>query len=165
MVEHLTVECKTWSQEEGKVWNSAPNSSMGASSVQKVQRLSLCSLSYLSSVTSLEVLASTLVVTCRIPKRKSKRIPKPPRHPYLLKLLKATETPGWGWGGCGRSIVSYCLSLFQTQDSHQGHAKLKWEARVVQASLNLWRYWLHISFPWQSNYEQSKLPRSRKLKY
>lgn len=87
--------------------------------------------SYLSYITSLEILASTLVVTCRVPKRKCKRISKPPRFPYLLKLLKATEAPGWGWGGHGRSIVSWCLSLFQTWDISLEHLKLKWEAGIV----------------------------------
>lgn len=87
--------------------------------------------SYLSYVTSLEILASTLVVTCRVPKRKCKRIPKPPRFPYLLKLLKATEAPGWGWGGHGEK---YCFMLFITI-SNTGHSlehiKLKWEAGIV----------------------------------
>lgn len=74
--------------------------------------------SYLSYVTSLEILASNLMGTVRIPKRKDKRTPKPPRFPYLLELLEATVTPGWEKGRHERSIVLFCLSLFQTRDSH-----------------------------------------------
>lgn len=72
--------------------------------------------SYLSYVTSLEIPALTLMGTVRIPKRKDKRTPKPPGLPYLLELLKATVTPGWGQGAHERSIVLFCLSLFQTRD-------------------------------------------------
>lgn len=84
--------------------------------------------SYLSSVTSLEVLASPLVVTCRIPKRKCKKIPKPPRHPYLLKLLKVTETPGWGGEDVGEVLFPVVYHYFKHRTVTR---TLKWEARIV----------------------------------
>lgn len=94
MVEHLTIVLKTLELRGNRsveISSELLNGCFKGSEGPKT--LSLFN-SYPSYVTSLEILASTLMGTVRIPKRKYKRTPKPPRFPYLLELLKATVTPG-----------------------------------------------------------------------
>lgn len=96
-LEHLTTVCKILELGGNQNVDFSSELFNGCFKDSKGPKTLSLFTSYLSYVTSLEILASTLVGAVRIPKRKYERTPQPkqPRFPYLLKLLKAAVTPGW----------------------------------------------------------------------